>query len=106
MVDASGVEQEEVVDEEAERKQKEEKDRKLIEDGDAEETVEIEIGDAFGETEEDLEAEKKEEASKSAELKARNEKIAAVMAQDLPDDAKAAALEKLLNVTTEEVTIS
>ncbi|CAG8384069.1 unnamed protein product [Penicillium salamii] len=102
--DNDGNQRLEEIDEEAERKEKEAKDKKLIEEGDAEEVVDIEIGEDVGETEEDLELEKQYEASKEAELKERNEKIAALRAADLPDDVKAAELKKLLNIT-EEVTV-
>ncbi|CAG7953559.1 unnamed protein product [Penicillium salamii] len=102
--DNDGNQRLEEIDEEAERKEKEAKDRKLIEEGDAEEVVDIEIDEDVGETEEDLELEKQYQASKETELKERNEKIAALQAADLPADVKAAELKKLFNVT-EEVTV-
>lgn len=55
----------------------------MIEEGDAEEVVEIEFGEAFGQTEEDLAAEKEDEARQLEERKERGEKVAAIMAQDL-----------------------
>lgn len=109
MYDEAGVEIGwEKVDEEADRRKKEEADRKLIEDGDAEEAVEVELGDSIGQTEEDLEAdletEKQAEAQKAKERKELDDKIAAVMAQDLPAEEKSVMLQKLF-VTT-EVTIT
>lgn len=103
--DENGVETGwERVDEEAEKRKKEEADRKLIEDGDAEEAVEIELGDSIGQTEEDLEAEKQAEAQKATDRKELDERIAAVMAQDLPAEEKSLALQKLF--TTTEISIS
>lgn len=55
----------------------------MIEEGDAEEAVEIEFGEAFGQAEEDLAAEKEDEARQLEERKKRGEKVAAIMAQDL-----------------------
>lgn len=71
----------------------------MIEDGDAEEVVDIDFSEAFGQTEEDLAAEKEEEARQTAEAEnILKEKIAAIMAQDLTDEARAAELQKLLTV--------
>lgn len=73
----------------------------MIEDGDAEEVVDIDFSEAFGQTEEELAAGKEEEARQTAEdEKILNEKIAAIMAQDLTDEARASALQKLLTAET------
>lgn len=80
---------EEKIDREADKKKREEQEKaereKMIADGDAEEAVEIEFGETVGETEEDLEAKKQEV----------NKKAAAIMAQDLPEEEKRAALHEL-----------
>lgn len=80
---------EEKIDREADKKKREDEERaereKMIADGDAEVNVEIEFGEPVGETEEELEAKKQEV----------NSKAAAIMAQDLPDEEKRAALHEL-----------
>lgn len=64
--------------------------------------MDIDFSEAFGQTEEEIAAAKEEEAQQTEDAqKVLNEKIAAIMAQDLTDDVRAAALQKLL--TTEKV---
>ncbi|KAJ5726598.1 uncharacterized protein N7483_007955 [Penicillium malachiteum] len=82
----------EKIDREADRKRKEEEAKKLVEAGDAEEEVDIEFGETFGETEEEREAEKQ----RSRKLEEENkEKADVIMASGLPDEEKRVALLKL-----------
>ncbi|KAJ6013230.1 hypothetical protein N7540_007821 [Penicillium herquei] len=86
------------VDHDADTKQKENEAKESVENGDAEEDVDIEFGETVGETEEDRAAE--EERARKEEEK-QKAKAAAIMAQDLPDEQKRAAL---LELFTTEVT--
>ena len=92
---------EEKVDHEADEKQKEEEAKQSVENGDAEEDVDIEFGEVVGETEEDKAAEEE----RARKLKEENDaKAASIMASDLPDDQKRAALLELYTTTVEEYT--
>lgn len=75
---------EEKIDREADRK-KREGEKKMVDNGEAEENVAIEFGDTVGETKEELEAKKQEERDKAA----------AIMAQDISTEEKRAALHEL-----------
>lgn len=75
-----------------------------MEEGKAEEGVEIELGELVGQTEEDLAVEEENESKDrqaDQERKEHDEKVAAIMAQDLSPEERAAALQKLFKVGVE-----
>ncbi|KAJ5116911.1 hypothetical protein N7456_001259 [Penicillium angulare] len=98
--DEAGVQiGEEKVDEAADKKKQEEEVQKSIENGDVEEDVDIEFGEAVGETEED----KREEEERNRKVQEEaNKKAADIMKSDLSDEQKRAEL--LSTFKTEEVT--